>query len=83
MAVRKSSADLVREHFRKRREGELAAAAEIVTEHHGLAGAHREAVIREFLARILPARFGIGRGMVYGMGHHSREADIVLWDAAN
>lgn len=58
-------------------------AQETVAEHPGLAGAHREAVVREFLQRILPRRFGIGNGMVYGIGHRSHEADIVLWDAAN
>ncbi len=78
-----SNAELVQKHFRRRREAVLAAAGETVAEHAGLAGSHREAVVREFLERILPRRFGIGTGMVYGVGHRSHQSDIVLWDAAN
>lgn len=77
------SADLVREHFRRRRDGVLAAAAETVVEHNGLAGSHREAVVSEFLERILPGRFRMGTGMVYSLSGRSHQADIVIWDAAN
>jgi hypothetical protein len=77
------NAGLVQKHFRRRRQAVLAAAAETVAEHTGLTGSHREAVVREFLQRILPHRFGIGTGMVYGVGRRSQQADIVLWDSAN
>lgn len=32
---------------------------------------------------ILPQRFSIGRGMIYGFSERSNEADIVVWDALN
>lgn len=38
---------------------------------------------RLFLAEVLPARFDVGHGMVYGPFHRSRECDIVVWDSAN
>jgi len=58
--------------------GELPARA-----HAGLAGSHREEIQRLYLREILPRRFAVGRGIVYGTFHRSREADIVIWDADN
>jgi hypothetical protein len=52
-----------------------------VCEHTGLIGSHREELQRIYLREILPKRYEVGRGMVYGLTGHSREADIVIWDA--
>lgn len=69
--------------FRNRRTQLIAAAAEADTPHPGLLGSHREALIRLFLAPLLPRRFAVGRGMVFGVAHRSRECDVVIWDADN
>jgi hypothetical protein len=54
-----------------------------VCEHGGLIGGHREELHRIYLSEVLPQRFRVGRGMVYGPFHRSGEADIVIWDGAN
>jgi hypothetical protein len=75
--------DRLQRYFRQKAVQLLAAGNEDVTDHSGLHGAHREAVIRNYLQPILPQRFTIDRGMVYGLMDRSRECDIVLWDAYN
>lgn len=79
----RSATERVKQYFRGTRNELLALASKAVAEHSGLKGSHREQVCRSYLQLILPKRFEIGRGMVYGMIHRSREADIVLWDAQN
>jgi hypothetical protein len=74
---------LLQQYFGSKTKQLLAAAHEAVSEHSGLRGSHREDVLRIYLADILPQRFKAGRGMVYGRARHSREADIVIWDAQN
>ena len=74
---------LVQQHFRSKARRLLAEAQEVVSEHPGLRGSHREAVLRFYLNDIVPRRFAIGRGMIYGLAHRSREADIVIWDEQN
>jgi hypothetical protein len=75
--------DRVREYFRVKTAQLRAAAALPSAEHAGLAGSHREELQRIYFSEVLPQRYRIGRGMVYGMMHRSREADIVIWDALN
>jgi hypothetical protein len=73
----------VREYFRVK-TAQLRAAANLPSaEHAGLAGSHREELQRIYFSEILPRRYEIGRGMVYGFMHRSREADIVVWDSLN
>lgn len=69
--------------FRSKRRQLLAAATEADTPRNGLLRTHREASIRDFLGPLLPRRFSVGRGMVFGIAHRSREADLVVWDSAN
>lgn len=74
---------LVQRYFRAKRRQLLAMGSLAVCEHTGLIGGHREEFQRVYLREVLPRRFEVGRGMVYGLVHRSREADIVIWDAAN
>jgi len=77
------TSDLVRTYFRGKTK-ELAAASQMaIAQHAGLVGGHREQIHRIYLHGILPARFGAGRGMVYGVAGHSRECDVIIWDSAN
>ncbi|MGW0230913.1 DUF6602 domain-containing protein [Actinopolymorpha singaporensis] len=73
----------VRDYFRAKTGQLVAAAALANTGHSGLSGGHREELQRAYLLEVLPKRYGVGRGMVYGISHRSREADIVVWDALN
>ncbi|HEX8065320.1 MAG TPA: DUF6602 domain-containing protein [Thermoleophilaceae bacterium] len=73
----------VRHYFRVKAAQLRAAAALPSVDHAGLSGSHREEFQRIYLREILPRRYEIGRGMVYGSVHRSREADIVVWDSAN
>lgn len=75
--------DRVLRWFAVKRQQLIAAADLPVCEHPGLTGGHREEFQRIYLSEILPQRFRVGRGMVYGQYHRSREADIVIWDADN
>lgn len=71
----------IRSYFQAKRK-ELMALGELpVCKHSGLIGGHREQIYRAYLADLLPRRYSVGRGMVYGMFHQSREADIVVWDS--
>jgi hypothetical protein len=73
----------VKQYFRVKAR-QLAAMAELpVCEHPGLIGSHREELQRIYLREVLPRRFEVGRGMVYGPSHRSKEADIVIWDSQN
>src|SRR5262245_21213245 len=73
----------LRTFFRSKRQQLLEAASEADTPHAGLLGSHREALVRDFLAALLPRRFSVGRGIVFGFAHQSREADLVIWDSQN
>jgi hypothetical protein len=75
--------DRVRGYFRVKAAQLRAAAALPSAQHAGLAGSHREELQRIYFSEILPERYRIGRGMVYGFAHRSREADIVIWDSLN
>lgn len=79
-----STQDRVQQYFRVKAK-QLAASAELsVCEHSGLIGSHRESIQRILLREVIPARFSVGRGMVYSaMGMRSKEADIVIWDSQN
>lgn len=75
--------DLLRKYFSSKTQKLLAEASEAICEHSSLKGSHREDIIKLYLNDIIPKRFGIGKGMVYGSFHKSKEADIVIWDAYN
>jgi hypothetical protein len=78
-----TSQDRVRDYFRVKTR-QLLASVELPTgDHSGLSGSHREEIQRIYLSEILPKRFTVGRGLIYGPRHRSREADIVIWDALN
>jgi Domain of unknown function (DUF6602) len=78
-----TSQDRVRDYFRIKAR-QLLALAELPTgDHSGLSGSHREEIQRIYLSEILPKRFTVGRGLIYGPLRRSREADIVIWDALN
>ncbi|MCG6881696.1 MAG: hypothetical protein LJE96_21440 [Deltaproteobacteria bacterium] len=73
----------VRSYFKVKRNQILALRDLPVCEHSGLIGSHREELQRIYLKEILPKRFEIDRGMVYGPMGRSKESDIVIWDASN
>jgi hypothetical protein len=73
----------VKQYFRVKTR-QLSAIGDLpVCEHPGLIGSHREELQRVYLREILPKRFEVGRGMVYGPFNRSHEADIVIWDSQN
>lgn len=73
----------VRTYFHAKRK-ELMALAELpVCKHPSLIGGHREQIYRTYLSDLLPKRFSVGRGMVYGAASRSKEADIVIWDSSS
>jgi hypothetical protein len=75
MATSRDISARIRRYFQAKAR-QLSAVAELsVCEHNGLIGSHREQVQRVYLSEVLPKRFAVGHGMVYGPFHHSREAD--------
>ena len=63
---RKAPSLLVKQYFQVKAR-QLAAMADLpICEHNTLAGSHREELQRIFLQEVLPRRFAVGRGMVYG-----------------
>ena len=75
------SSDAVIGYFRAKRRELMALADLPICGHSGLKGGHREEIYRTYLAEVLPRRYSVGRGMVYGLFHRSHEADIVVWDS--
>src|ERR1039458_5354439 len=81
MKLAPNTPEKIRDYFRVKAKQLAAVASLPICDHSGLAGSHREQVQRIYLREILPKRFEIGRGMVYGVEHRSYEADIVVWDS--
>ncbi len=78
-----NTTERIRQYFRVKAK-QIATLAELsICEHPSLVGGHREELQRIYFREILPERFKVGRGMVYGFSGRSQEADIVIWDAAN
>jgi hypothetical protein len=74
---------LIREFFKNKTKQLLAVSDQAIVEHPSLKGTHRENIIDIYLKEILPKRFGVGKGMVYGIAHRSKEADLLIWDEQN
>lgn len=52
--------------------------------HAGDKGENREHMLREFLAKHLPKKYGVAKGeIVTKSGQHSHSADIIIYDAVN
>jgi hypothetical protein len=83
MQQQQRAAERVAQYFRIKQRQLRESAQLAVCDHQGLAGSHREEFQRIYLREVLPHRFSVGRGMVYGIVHRSREADIVVWDDQN
>lgn len=73
----------IRTYFKFKAQELRVQAKYAICEHAGLVGGHREEIQRLLFGHLLPRRFSVGRGMVYGTFHRSREADIVIWDSMN
>ncbi|MGC4031440.1 MAG: hypothetical protein QM754_06850 [Tepidisphaeraceae bacterium] len=74
---------LVRRYFAAQAKTLSAAAEAAVCEHPGLIGGHRESLNRIYLSKLIPKRFEIDRGMIYGPFSRSRECDVIIWDSNN
>lgn len=54
------------------------------TRHAGDKGANREQILRKFLAKHLPRKYGVTRGeLITGQGKHTHSVDIIIYDALN
>ena len=52
--------------------------------HAGDRGENRERILRDFLEKHLPYRYGVTKGEIMTMeGEHSHAADIIIYDAVN
>jgi len=73
----------IHQYFKFKTKELLALSEQAVLDHNGLRGNHREKVLCQFFDDILPKRYSIDNGMVYGMIGQSKETDIVIWDEFN
>jgi hypothetical protein len=78
-----STEERIRRYFKSKAAQMKIMAAAAICEHPGLIGSYREELQRIYFREILPSRFDIGKGMIYGQFHKSREVDIVIWDHLN
>lgn len=86
MTIMKNSSttyDLIQTFFRMKTEQLISVSNQAVVEHSSLKGTHRENLIDIYLNEILPKRFAISKGMVYGLINKSKESDLVIWDEQN
>jgi hypothetical protein len=75
--------ELIKTFFSNKTKQLIAVSDQAIVEHSTLKGTHRENIIDIYLKEILPKRFSIGSGMVYGVIQKSKEADLVIWDEQN
>lgn len=75
--------EIVKTYFKSKQRQLLAACDEAVCEHNGLKGSHREDLISIYLNDIIPKRYELSKGMIYGIVNKSHEVDIAIWDANN
>lgn len=73
----------IRQYFKSKSKQILAESEQAINDHSGLKGSHREGILCDFLEDILPKRFSVSNGMVYGLIGNSKEADIVICDELN
>lgn len=83
MSPSHDSEDRIRTYFRAKTAQLKALAGLAVCQHSGLIGSHREQIHRIYLQEVLPKRYSVGRGMIYGVTDRSREVDVVVWDELN
>lgn len=74
---------LIKQYFQNKADQLLAVSKQAICEHSGLKGSHREDLVKIYLGEIMPKRFEIGQGMIYGPFNRSTETDIVIWDSYN
>tara|TARA_R100000306_G_C4372923_1_gene140763 strand:+ start:1256 stop:2122 length:867 start_codon:yes stop_codon:yes gene_type:complete len=75
--------DLIKKFFSNKTKQLLAVSEQAIVQHSSLQGTHRENIIDIYLKEILPKRFSIGKGMVYGVVQKSKETDLLIWDEQN
>ena len=73
----------IRVYFNSKTKQILASSEQAIIDHSVLVGTHRESILFKFLEDILPKRYSIDSGMVYGLIGQSKQADIVIWDELN
>lgn len=78
-----STYELIQKFFQSKTDQLLAVSNQAITEHSTLKGTHRENLIDIYLKEILPQKFAIDRGMVYGLINRSKESDLIIWDEQN
>lgn len=74
---------LMKQYFQNKTDQLIAISKQAICEHSGLKGSHREDLIKIYLREIMPKRYEIGHGMIYGPFSRSKETDIVIWDSFN
>ena len=76
-----TTGERVTQYFRIKAK-QIATVADLsVCGHAGLTGSHREELQRLYFREILPKRYEVGRGVVFGYSGQTRESDIVIWDS--
>lgn len=83
MKSNSSTYQLIQTYFKTKTDQLIAVSNQAIVEHSTLKGTHRENLIDIYLKEILPKRFAIGKGMVYGIINKSKESDLVIWDEQN
>ncbi|TAE00714.1 MAG: hypothetical protein EAZ97_05075 [Bacteroidetes bacterium] len=74
----------IRDYFRQKSKKIIAQSNELLSDHPTEKGTHREILIQNYLEEIIPKRYGIGTGIIYGRSDtKSKQTDIVIWDAIN
>lgn len=81
--IQADTQNLIRQYFINKTRQLLAVSEQAICEHSGLKGSHREDIIKIYLSDIVPKRYDIGKGMIYGSITRSHETDIVIWDSNN
>jgi Domain of unknown function (DUF6602) len=74
---------LIRTYFRSKKMQLTALAAQAIMPHNPSIGSHREELSRLYLSDVLPRRYAVHTGMIFGTSHRSKQIDIVIWDHLN
>jgi len=73
----------IRDYFRQKTKEIIAKSSIFLSDHPTEIGTHREVLIQEYLREIIPKRYSINSGTIYGKYGKSKQTDVVIWDTIN
>ncbi len=82
-----NSIEKLQKYFELKTQEINAVADQVIANHPGITGDHRERIIDIFLREILPTKYSVETGILVGIEHQrdyeSQQSDLIIWDSFN